>query len=301
MLPPPPPRYESSDRRDAVHLVINQGQDGRTNPGNNGRNDYREHHQSYCMFTTEQQDRQSVQHRHMEVNAVMPAVPRFVPWSDQEITWSIKDHPKIMPNPGSYALVLDPTFAGPSINVKFSKVLIDNGSNINIMYKDTLHKLGIAQNMLQSTRTTFHGIVSGLSCEPIGKVRVDVLFGTRENCRAENLEFEVVDLESCYHVLLGRPALAKFMGSCHITYLKMKLPGPQGVITVAGDYRKSMECASAGSNPAESLVIARKKRRIQEVAALAQSARLNMPALANPHGSVSFQPTKETKKFQIDE
>src|SRR3954467_13122469 len=169
------------------------------------------------------------------------------------------------------------------------------------MYKDTMHKLGIAQNMLQSTRTTFHGIVSGLSCEPIGKVRVDVLFGTRENCRAENLKFEVVDLESCYHALLGRPALAKFMSNCHITYLKMKLPGSQGVITVAGDYRKSMECASAGLNLAESLVIAREKSRIQEVVALAQSAQLNMPALANPHGSVSFQPTKERKKIQNDD
>ena len=120
------------------------------------------------MFTTEQQDRQSVQHRHMEVNAVMPGVPRYMSWSDQEITWSIRDHPKIMPNPGSYALVIDPRFFRPSINVKFSKVLIDNGSSINIMYKDTMHKLGISPNMLQSTKTTFHGIVPGLSCEPIG-------------------------------------------------------------------------------------------------------------------------------------
>ena len=47
-----------------------------------------------------------------------------------------------MPNPGGYALVLDPTFVGPQIPVKFSKVLIDNGSSINIMYKDTMHKLG---------------------------------------------------------------------------------------------------------------------------------------------------------------
>src|SRR4051812_33741015 len=133
-----------------------------------------------------------------------------------------------------------------------------------------MHKLGITPNMLQQTRTTFHGIVPGLSCEPIGKVRVDVLFGTRENCRAENLEFEVLDLESCYYTLLGRPAFAKFMRSCHISYLIMKMPGPQGVITVAGDYRKSMECASAGSNLAESLVIAREKKIIQEVAALAQ-------------------------------
>src|SRR3954467_5678511 len=104
----------------------------------------------------------------MGVNAVMPAVPRYMPWFDQEITWSINDHPKIMPNPGSYALVLDPTFVGPSINVKFSNVIIDNGSSINIMYKDTMHKLGITPYMLQSTRTTFHGIVSGLSCKRIG-------------------------------------------------------------------------------------------------------------------------------------
>jgi hypothetical protein len=128
-----------------------------------------------------------------------------------------------------------------------------------------------------------------------------VLFDTRENCRTENLEFEVVDLESCHHALLGRPALSKFMASSNISYLKMKMTGPNGVIAIAGDYRRSMECASAGSNLAESLVIAREKRRIQEVTTLAQSAQLNMPALANPHRSVSFQSTKDTKKIQIDD
>ncbi|KAK1681998.1 hypothetical protein QYE76_042846 [Lolium multiflorum] len=74
----------------------------------------------------------------MEVNAVMPAVPKYMLWSDQEITWSFKDHPKIMPNPGGYALVVDPIMKGPETRVKFSKVLIDNGSSINIMYKHTM-------------------------------------------------------------------------------------------------------------------------------------------------------------------
>jgi hypothetical protein len=71
----------------------------------------------------------------MEVNAVMPAVLKYMLWSDQEITWSFKDHPKIMPNPGGYALVVDPIMHGPTTRVKFSKVLIDNGSSINIMYR----------------------------------------------------------------------------------------------------------------------------------------------------------------------
>jgi hypothetical protein len=132
----------------------------------------------------------------MEVNVVMPAVPKYMLWSDQEISWSFKDHPKVMPNPGGYALILDLTLVGPEINVKFSKVLIDNGSSINIMYRDTMSKLGISENMLEPSRTTFHGIVPGVSCAPMGKVRVDVLFGTRENCRVENILFGVVDLNS---------------------------------------------------------------------------------------------------------
>lgn len=200
-----------------------------------------------------------------------------------------------------YALVVDPTFIGPEINVRFSRVLIDDGSSINILYRDTMHKLGIKESQLLPSRTTFHGIVPGQSCEPIGKIWIDVLFGTRENCRTENILFEVVDLSSPYHALLGRPALAKFMAATHIGYLKMKMPGPNGIITIAGDYKRSMECASAGSALAESLVIAEEGKRIKHAVALAQSAQFGMPGVGNPHGEVAFQPTKDTKKIPIDE
>src|SRR3954466_2322261 len=147
-----------------------------------------------------------------------------------------------MPTSRGYALVLDSNFMG-----------------INIMYKDTMLKLGITMNMMEPTKTTFHGIVLGLSCEPIGRIWVDVLFGNRENCRTEAIEFEVVDLVSSYHALLGRPAMARFMATPHIAYLNMKLPGPCGVITVEGDYKISIACASAGSSLVESLVIAQEK------------------------------------------
>ena len=167
-------------------------------------------------------------------------------------------------------------------------MLIDNGSSINILYKDTMHKLGIKPSQLEPSRTTFHGIVPGLSCAPMGKIWIDVLFGTRENCRSEPLLFEVVDLESPYHALLGRPALAKFMASTHVPYLKMKMPGPNGVITVTGDYKKSLECASAGSKLAEVMVIAAEKKRIYEVVALAQSSQLGVPSSFKPQASVAF-------------
>jgi hypothetical protein len=50
----------------------------------------------------------------------------------------------------------------------------------------------------------------------------------------------VVDISSPYHTLLGHPALAKFMAVPHYAYLKMKLPGPRGVITVSGSFKKSL-------------------------------------------------------------
>ena len=72
----------------------------------------------------------------------------------------------------------------------------------------------------------------------------------------EAIWFEVVDLESPYHALLGRPALAKFMVVRHYAYLKMKMPGTKGIITISGYYEKSADCAAASSRLTESLVIA---------------------------------------------
>ena len=107
-----------------------------------------------------------------------------------------------------------------------------------------MEKLGIRQRQLQSSRTVFHGIVPGLSCSPISKILIDVFFGDKDHFRRESIWFEVVDLESPYHALLGRPALAKFMAVPHYAYVKMKMPSSKGSLTITGDYKKSSACAA---------------------------------------------------------
>jgi hypothetical protein len=96
----------------------------------------------------------------------------------------------------------------------------------------------------------------------MGRIQLEVLFGEKDNLRREQIWFKVVDLNSPYHALLGYPALAKFMAIPHYVYLKMKLPGPHGVITIMGCYKKSMECAKASSKLVEALVVTEEKHQL---------------------------------------
>ena len=205
-----------------------------------------------------------------------------------------------MPNPSNYALVLDPTIASERLTCRLSWVLIDEGSSINILYRDMLLKLGLREKDLQPSRTVFHGIVPGQSCSPIGKIRLDVLFGNKSHFCREPIWFEVVDLNSPYHALLGRPALVKFMVVPHYTYLKMKMPGHKGIITISGDYKKSIECARDSSRLAEALVIAEEKRQLDRLVAQATEQPAVPTPPSQPASEATLQPSKDTKQVPLD-
>ncbi|KAI4981346.1 hypothetical protein ZWY2020_021831 [Hordeum vulgare] len=206
-------------------------------PHDDGRlhDDYPHQEGAFVFFTSAGDNKHSLPQRRREVNDTVPPVPQYMHWFHRPITWSRVDHPAVMPNPGSYALVLDPTFASKRLTCRFSRVLVDGGSNINILYLDTLCKLGLKEKDVLPTNTVFHGIVPGQSCSPIGKIQLDVLFGDKVHFCRESILFEVVDLSSPNHALLGRLALAKFMAIPHYAYLKMKMSGSKGIITIAGD------------------------------------------------------------------
>jgi hypothetical protein len=64
----------------------------------------------------------------------------------------------------------------------------------------------------------------------------------RRTIRKETLTFEVVGFRGAYHAILGRPCYAKFMAVPNCTYLKMKMPGPNGVITVGSSIEHAFDC-----------------------------------------------------------
>jgi hypothetical protein len=45
-----------------------------------------------------------------------------------------------------------------------------------------------------------------------------------------------------YNAIIGRPGFAKFMTIPHYSYMILKKPGPQGIITVRADFEGDAEC-----------------------------------------------------------
>jgi hypothetical protein len=177
--------------------------------------------------TVDMSNSQRKRERH-EVLAAKKAPPSFLNWSEDAITFSCEDHPNRIPNPGQYPLVIDPVIG----NARFSKVLMDGGSSLNILYAHTLRLLGIGLDQLRPSATPFRGVAPGKRVQPLGQIDLPVWFGTLDNFRKETLTFEVVGFRGAYHAILGRLCYAKFMAVPNYAYLKMKMSRPKGVTTV---------------------------------------------------------------------
>ena len=167
-----------------------------------------------------------------------PPTTEYLNWSGQPIGFTIEDHPPQVPRPGHSAMILPAVIEGYDV----SRIFIDGGSSLNLIYADTLRKMNISLANLTPTDTRFHGIASEKPNYPLGKIALDVQFGTRENFRKEKLEFEVIDWPSQYHALLGLPEYARFMAVPHYTYLLWRIPGPKGPITVKGSFALADKC-----------------------------------------------------------
>ena len=175
------------------------------------------------------------------------AAPVYLDWSDKPITFDQGDHPDYVLSPGRYPLVVDPVIG----NARLTKVLMDGGSSLNIIYAETLGLLGIDLSTIWAGAAPFHGIVPGKRVLPLGQLDLPVCFRTPSNFRKETLTFEVVRFRGTYHAVLGRPCYAKFMAVPNYTYMKLKMPGPNGVITVGPTYRHAYECVEYAEALAE--------------------------------------------------
>ena len=207
------------------------------------------------------------------------------------ITFNRSDHPDRVVYPGRYPLVLDPVVH----NIKLKRVLIDDGSALNILFAKTLDEMQIPKSELKPSSAPFHGVIPGLSSTPLGHITLPVTFGVRENFRTENITFEVADFEAAYHAIIGRPALAKFMAVPHYTYLMMKMPGPNGVIILRSDVRQAFTYDKESCDMAQSHERLRGQQEIRLAASTSEEGEILVKKIAK-----SGEGDAKTKKISLD-
>jgi hypothetical protein len=170
---------------------------------------------------------------------------------------------------------------------KFSKCLMDGGSSLNIMYAETLTKLGLTKTQLHHSAITFYGVVPGRQAKSLGSITLKVAFIDKKIYREEPITFDVVPFKSTYHVIFGRPAFHSFHARLCYIYNQLKIPGPDGIITIFGSFKKAKECEDGEAAFAEVVFFG---KEFKEIHAATEPA--EMPAskqeVWHPHPALSL-------------
>jgi ribonuclease HI len=94
--------------------------------------------------------------------------------------------------------------------------------------------MGISHSLFKPSDNPLYGF-GGKGTFPVGKIELPLSFGVAPNARSEQVTFDIVDMVYPYNAIMGRVSINKFEATIHGLYLCMKIPGPQGVITVYGN------------------------------------------------------------------
>jgi hypothetical protein len=102
----------------------------------------------------------------------------------------------------------------------------------------------------------------------------------------------VVGFRGTYYAVLGQPCYLKFMAIPNYTYLKLKMPGPNGVIIVLTAYRHAYECDFECYEYTEAII---------ESKALAVDLEARLREVPDPKWSTgSFEPAEGVKEVPLD-
>jgi hypothetical protein len=102
----------------------------------------------------------------------------------------------------------------------------------------------------------------------------------------------VVGFRGTYHAVLGTPCYTKFMVVPNYTYLKLKMPGPNGVITVGPTYRHAYKCDMECVEYAEALA--------ESEALIADLESLSKEAPDAKRHAGNFEPAETVKSIPLD-
>jgi len=152
---------------------------------------------------------------------------------DAEITFSELDARGVH-FPQCDALVVEAMIG----NHMVCRILVDNGSSVDILYADCLDKMGIPRSRLQNSAQPLYGF-TGDSVIPEGAIELPMTIGDRPHTATVMSKFLVVKGGDQYNAVIGRPTLRALRAVTSIYHQTMKFPTPSGVGKVRGNQYES--------------------------------------------------------------
>jgi hypothetical protein len=130
----------------------------------------------------------------------------------------------------------------------------------------------------------------------LGSITLKVAFGDENNFREEPITFEVVPFKSTYHVIFGCPAFHSFHARPCYIYNQLKMPGPDGIITVFGSFRKAKECEEGEAAFTEAMFFGKEFKEIHATTDPAEMPASKQEVSASPP---TFKPTFDIKQVEL--
>ncbi|GAV69004.1 LOW QUALITY PROTEIN: hypothetical protein CFOL_v3_12505, partial [Cephalotus follicularis] len=119
------------------------------------------------------------------------------------------------------------------------RILIDNWSSANILYKHAFDQLRIPA-YLRPVKTLLVGF-AGEMVHPMGSIDLSVVAGTAP-CQTQVMTFLVVDTPSPYKAIIGRSGLNLMEAIVSTMHLSVKFSTRFGVGEVQGDQQVTRQC-----------------------------------------------------------
>ncbi|KAI0524674.1 hypothetical protein KFK09_004056 [Dendrobium nobile] len=126
-------------------------------------------------------------------------------------------------------LVVNAGIGDSCYNVK--RILVDNGSSVDILFYSTFLNLGLAREKLQPAA----GPLYGFDNRPVrveGIISLLVILGEFPRQSTHYVQFVIVKSKSAYNAIFGRPLQLIFGIVTSIPHLKLKFHTPTGVSVV---------------------------------------------------------------------
>ncbi|XP_074327680.1 uncharacterized protein LOC141665590 [Apium graveolens] len=119
-------------------------------------------------------------------------------------------------------------------NNTVKKMLVDNGSSVDVLYHHAFSRMDIGDRRLENSRTPLYGF-TGNEVHVVGTIDMPVLFGSPPCHIWKMVKFHVISASSSFNAILGRTTITALRAITSISHLKMKFPTDFGVGEMIGD------------------------------------------------------------------